>query len=1228
MAPGRTTDIIDLSLDDDDDEHTGNAQSAPDPRRLAPRKSGNLQRAGPKRPVIDLTEDDTPNNNVPDSSRRPRARSPPAARKSTPSIPYVQSLLGSQSSRTRNSPQRAKAPSPVVPSSASEDELPDDPVPSSSLPSRRVSRPTSKVLDSLPGSSRRPNQLSSSPNKRSRDAGEDAPRPSPSDKRRRVEVTVPIPSGEASSSRNGGPRASSSQVSKSNSIVVPERARDSPAETTPKAHSPKKSTKRASKDTISRGSSESRGTPLRSDRARDLGKDEDCTQAGSETPRNEPLATKAKSDAPNSVAASDPIGVLKNQSTGHSISKPSTPLRKVSNAGSGSAGVSPSSQLQREAAEDAQHIHDGVKSSLGIVEEDQTPLEKLPTDHEDVEQPSHSHSKSPKASSLALESNVPTEQPSGQIENAALPDWSIFPVEIQVERILGKYCQEMREDTNYLTKASLKQSRLSIGLHRPRRDEIAPSSTRSNQPSVASAVFARLRKNSITQATTASAKIGDGNMKCNVDVHSGAGKPTRIHLKVKTRICDTSSVANDVPEYAHYVSLKSNILAPNSTTMTVWPYFGDGEPDPEEFESYYHMDTDQRHRKIRRLLEAQRIEEYIESVLQDLRVSWDDVLRFLLEPNPQVGTNAKAQAAVKNRHAALEDFPRVAGSKKWKRVLASLSSSSSESMAKAAILCDHFQIMTKFPLWHVARRSATVKQAFSVDERPASSVESRVCRICYLFNCHKHGELRENHSDSDSGVETDEAVAKDILYPPRVNFRKRMSLSQSSVLPGLDHNKAPSGSSKAKRIPKFWETAEFRKPGDWPPFYPCTHPGISCEKARCSCVLQKRPCEKPCGCAPECPRKFQGCSCSSKKNRKAGDFACLRDDRCACYMMGRECDPDLCGACGVCEVLDPVHRHDLLETESKRLCHNASLQRAVPKHTLLGDSGVHGMGLYAGERIEEHEFVGEYKGEIITKEEADRRGAVYEKQHSTYLFSLNTEQEVDSNFYGNKIRFINHRNESGANVYPLIVLVNTVHRIGLFAKAAIKSGEELFFDYGPKFPEHLLGGKQTVTSKSAPHVRNADALNDFYEVEDEEDEAGNRRAKKSTAGKNRGRPRKAEPIVKPIKPKKKMGGARPGAGRKPGKKKAVAEKAPETTADAKVADSDEDEDPRITSQNRFEAYYVSQDKDLSQRGTAEDGDDEDFVDADESEQESSEESEDDEYEGRRRTRGRPRKYEM
>jgi hypothetical protein len=124
-------------------------------------------------------------------------------------------------------------------------------------------------------------------------------------------------------------------------------------------------------------------------------------------------------------------------------------------------------------------------------------------------------------------------------------------------------------------------------------------------------------------------------------------------------------------------------------------------------------------------------------------------------------------------------------------------------------------------------------------------------------------------------------------------------------------------------------------------------------------------------------------------------------------------------------------------------------------------------------------------------------------------------------------------------------------------------------------------------------------LNDFYDVEDDEDEAGNRRARKAPANdKSRGRPRKPEPSAKPVKPKGKMGGARPGAGRKPSKRK---EEARTTTAGGRTAGK-----AGSTGKSQgFEDYYISQDKDLSVNG--DDDDDDDFVNGEVSELESSEE---------------------
>ncbi|OTA25105.1 hypothetical protein BTJ68_12636 [Hortaea werneckii EXF-2000] len=230
------------------------------------------------------------------------------------------------------------------------------------------------------------------------------------------------------------------------------------------------------------------------------------------------------------------------------------------------------------------------------------------------------------------------------------------------------------------------------------------------------------------------------------------------------------------------------------------------------------------------------------------------------------------------------------------------------------------------------------------------------------------------------------------------------------------------------------------------------------------------------------------------------------------------------------------------------------------KRTLLGQSGIHGFGLYAGQTIRQHDFVGEYKGEIITKEEAERRGAVYEKQQLSYLFTLNAFQEIDSTYFGNNIRFINHAGNGKNNLYPRIFMVNTVHRIALFADKTIQKGEELLFDYGPKFPDEQLGGKKAYQ----PRVRNSNMVHDFWEVEVERDATGYRRARKAAKPTGKGRARKTDAGSGEKQPKQQRGPP-PGAGGRPRKNASTED------ADAPSLEPDE----RLSAGDRLAAFNVA-----------------------------------------------------
>ncbi|KAF4549662.1 Histone-lysine N-methyltransferase-like protein 3 [Elsinoe fawcettii] len=144
------------------------------------------------------------------------------------------------------------------------------------------------------------------------------------------------------------------------------------------------------------------------------------------------------------------------------------------------------------------------------------------------------------------------------------------------------------------------------------------------------------------------------------------------------------------------------------------------------------------------------------------------------------------------------------------------------------------------------------------------------------------------------------------------------------------------------------------------------------------------------------------------------------------------------------------------------------MQLGIPKRTILGRSRIHGFGLYAGEKIKRHDFVGEYSGEIVLEEERVRRGEVYEIQKMSYLFILTADQEIDSHHVGNKMRFVNHASQTGrngaCNLRPEIVMCNMTPRIGMYATRDIEIGEELFFNYGDHYMSLL---KDTVAADDA-----------------------------------------------------------------------------------------------------------------------------------------------------------------
>lgn len=524
--------------------------------------------------------------------------------------------------------------------------------------------------------------------------------------------------------------------------------------------------------------------------------------------------------------------------------------------------------------------------------------------------------------------------------------------------------------------------------------------------------------------------------------------------KVSFENIDFESAIPALPKYKSIVRLGPNVLAKNDMTLKYLPYFfekkeftdHDQKELHDELEKRYknRIDTLPARRKCRELADYWRecVEDYLEWIDLDL----DDLISFLTLPSQpdgfqdlQTSLSPEAFAASRWRESICPSCEAPVGSKAWANLISYWDRehkplSDGRKMALAGLACQAFLGIARFSLWHIVSTAPSTLEFIRRSKWRPREQASTLCLVCYLHDCPSHGAYLEHAVGS--GTESEGTGESDNDGQLGHNFRQRVTLPDQQ---GAGNDDVRISESKRTHLTDLSLTRELQ---ERIPFTPCSHPGPCDKTADCLCHKSKVSCERSCGCSNNCGRRYQGCKCVAR-----GKKVCFADERCECWHLNRECDPWLCGRCGVLDVLDPVNRYN--ESVQEFLCKNAKLQLDMPRRTLKGRSDIHGWGLFAGEDIKKTEYIGEYKGEIIGEDEMFRRGAVYHHRGVEYLFKLNKDQDVDSSRAGNKIRFINN-SKKHANLLPKLMFCNGVQRIMLYAKQDIKAGEELYFEYGYK----------------------------------------------------------------------------------------------------------------------------------------------------------------------------------
>lgn len=129
----------------------------------------------------------------------------------------------------------------------------------------------------------------------------------------------------------------------------------------------------------------------------------------------------------------------------------------------------------------------------------------------------------------------------------------------------------------------------------------------------------------------------------------------------------------------------------------------------------------------------------------------------------------------------------------------------------------------------------------------------------------------------------------------------------------------------------------------------------------------------------------------------------------------RECDPDLCHKNSknsnndnfyvLKNIFKLKNEENNFNNNKKSCCNNTKMFFDLTKKTALSKSIItESYGLFALEDIKQDNYICEYKGELLSREETDRRSVFNDQFGLNYFFKLNDNYDIDAFMQGNEMR--------------------------------------------------------------------------------------------------------------------------------------------------------------------------------------------------------------------------------